>query len=336
MFITSVKTRDFFYHWDHKYRALKILKTLEDQLSWKLSSSLKKFITKYSIERFGSRKYRYWLWVYTVFNKEFKVGWIPDNYFGNMFLRTVNDSYTRLSVMRTLQKQILQSSHFPDAYYVLRGLLYNSSMNLTSWKDLFDEVERGKKFYLKSNLSSQGNGIKKITKENLNQVDFSGLIDSVIQYEVIQHDWFDKIMPTSLVTVRITTIKDRQGKISFGAATLRIASINDKFVKSDSSIRVAILDLYGTLAKYGINSNWFLFDKHPDTKFEFSDQRIPFFSKAVEVCLECHKKIPHISVIGFDVAIDRLGEVFILEFNSGHTDIKFHEASTGPFLMNVI
>lgn len=336
MIRTITLISDFIYHWGHKQRALRILKTLEEQLSWKLTRSLKKDITQYSIKKFGSRKYRYWLWVYTAYNMEFKEGWIPDNYFGKIFLKNVNNSYTGLSVMRTLQKQILYSSRFPDAYYILRGLLYNSSMKETSWESFFQEVEMGKVFYIKSNLSSQGNGIKKIHKENLKQFEFSGFIDSVIQNEVIQHDWFEKIMPNSLVTIRITTTKDKNGRISFGAATLRLGRFQDQFIKSDSSIRVAIIDMDGTLDKHGIDSNWFFLNKHPDTNFEFYNQKVPFFSKAVEVCLESHRKIPHISVIGFDVAIDRFGEVFILEFNSGHTDIKFHEASTGPFLMNII
>jgi hypothetical protein len=191
-------------------------------------------------------------------------------------------------------------------------------------------------FYIKSNFSSRGNGIKKIYRENLKYFDFSGSIDSVIQKEVMQHDWFNKIMPNSVVTIRITTIKDKNGKISFGAATLRMGIFQDQFVKSDNSIKVAILDMDGTLDKYGVDSNWHLFNKHPDTNFEFYNQKVPFFSKAVYICNESHKKIPHLTVIGFDVAIDRFGEVFILEFNSAHPDIKFHEASTGPLLMNVI
>jgi hypothetical protein len=42
--------------------------------------------------------------------------------------------------------------------------------------------------------------------------------------------------------------------------------------------------------------------------------------------------VPHLSIIGWDTTIARDGSVKLFEWNGGHCDIKFSEATVGPCL----
>ena len=68
----------------------------------------------------------------------------------------------------------------------------------------------------------------------------------------------------------------------------------------------------------------------PDTGFIFENKQVPKFNEAVKLCEALHGGIPQLAIIGWDIAIDANERVKILEWNTGHCDIKFSEAMTGP------
>ena len=76
--------------------------------------------------------------------------------------------------------------------------------------------------------------------------------------------------------------------------------------------------------------NWEQYSEHPDSGFAFAGQMIPNFPIAVAECEKIHRKLPNFAIIGWDVSITENGEVGIIEWNAGHPDIKFSEATTGP------
>ena len=53
------------------------------------------------------------------------------------------------------------------------------------------------------------------------------------------------------------------------------------------------------------------------------------------MCIELHKKVPHITIIGWDMAICDDETTKVIEWNAKHCDIKFSEASTGPCFLGL-
>ena len=76
--------------------------------------------------------------------------------------------------------------------------------------------------------------------------------------------------------------------------------------------------------------NWTKITSHPDTGTSFGGLVIPSFKAAVKACTFLHDSLPHVTVIGWDIAIDKFEKVQIMEWNSNYPDIKFSEAITGP------
>ena len=133
----------------------------------------------------------------------------------------------------------------------------------------------------------------------------------------------------SVATIRLTTVRDQSGRIDLRAAYLRLGRSDTEWIKSDNSVRVAI-DSTGELDSCGYTQDWRRWKYHPDTGYSFKDTRIPKFREAVDVCIALHGKVPHFTIIGWDVTLDNIEQIKVLEWNSNHCDIKFSEASTGP------
>ena len=189
--------------------------------------------------------------------------------------------------------------------------------------------------FLKKDGPGQGKGVERVKVENFFEKKFESFGNCVIQSQLEQHGFFNDIISGPLATVRITTVKDKLGKIGMRAAYLRFGRKGESWVQSKSHVRVAIVDDSGCLDEFGYTPDWRRWQYHPDTNFAFSNHRIPIFKECVEMCIELHKKVPHITIIGWDMAICDDETTKVIEWNTGHCDIKFSEASTGPCFLGL-
>lgn len=192
---------------------------------------------------------------------------------------------------------------------------------------MFTDVKND--YFLKLDKSSQGLGVYHLTIDNFDTLTSNHKSNFVIQKAIIQHSFFDDIVPGSVATIRITTINEGDS-VKAKASYLRVGRENIKSIQADSNLRVPILDRKGNLGEYASYPSWKKTKKHPDTGFVFNGQKIPFFENALKEVEILHKKFPHYTLIGWDVSITQNGQPKLMEWNAGHTDIKFTEAATGP------
>jgi hypothetical protein len=184
--------------------------------------------------------------------------------------------------------------------------------------------------FAKKDGSAQGRGVVKMGQEEFTRDSFTRFGNCVIQSPIRQHPFFDEIISGSIATVRITTVKETCGTIGMRAAYLRLGRKDTSWVQSSNSIRVAVVDADGSLDSVGYTQDWRRWTQHPDTGFSFEGERIPNFRGVVEDCIALHRKVPHMTIIGWDTTVGDDGKTKIIEWNGGHCDIKFSEATTGP------
>ena len=156
------------------------------------------------------------------------------------------------------------------------------------------------------------------------------LANGVFQDFIYQHQSLEEVMPDSVATLRITTILDHKGKASPRASYLRIGRRAETHVKSASHIRVPVNLKSGELGDQGYLTSWLPIDSHPDSQIKFAKRKIPSFNKCISTGLELHELIPYVRCIGWDMTIDKNNNVKVMEWNAGHNDIKFSEATQGP------
>ncbi len=317
------------YHKGHKRIALNILQKIEKEKGKTNPLFLKK-ADEYAREIFGWKGYSPWLYVYSAIAEEFKEGWIPDNYYGKIVVPKLKGEYGKIADKRALTRQILQSDTFPDLFYFVNGLWFDTNYNIVT-KDKVEKIlkiEGGGIF--KSDTSVQGKGVKMISQSQFNMVDIQNMGNGVLQKFIRQHDFYNKIIDQSVATLRLTTAIDNEGIINLVAAYLRVGSNNDKIVKSASHIRIPVNLNNGELDRMGYTTDWKTIDKHPYTGFVFQGKTVPLYNQCVKIIKDLHKKLPYVRIIGWDLIVNNNNEVKLMEWNGSHNDIKFSEATQGP------
>jgi hypothetical protein len=134
---------------------------------------------------------------------------------------------------------------------------------------------------------------------------------------------------------RSTTVKNNFGMIGARGAFLRLGRKDTAWVQIADSVEVAIINSSGDLDAFGYDRDWKRGLCHPDSGIPFENRRIPQFPQAVQKCIELHNKVPHFTIIGWDIAVDADEQIKIIEWNGDGVDIKFAEATTGPWFSDL-
>lgn len=317
------------YHARHRKEALESLAILENANSSKLAAIDKKRADDYAIGVLGGREYAPWLYVYAAMAGGFRDGWIPDNFFGTVVVPRVNSALGPLTGLKTLSARILQTKAIPDIAYHVGGVLYGRDFSAIGRDSLCDvATSTGDHVFVKADSSAQGKGVVKVRSQDLRHFDLGKIGDCVIQSAVAQHEFFERIVSGPVATLRITTARNSLGVVEPRAAFLRLGRQGSDRI-GETSVCVSVVDRDGRLDGCGYY-HWHRHVTHPDTGVAFGGQRVPEFTNAVRTCVELHATVPHLAVIGWDVTISKDESVKIFEWNGGHCDIKFSEATVGP------
>jgi len=322
------------YNARHAKEALEALQILESANSSRLAASGRRRADEYAVGVLGGREYAPWLYVYAAMAGEFRDGWIPDNFFGAVVVPRVNKQLGPLTGLKTLSARILQSEALPDIAYHIGGVFYAKDFSPIRREALAElAASTGTHVFVKADRSAQGRSVAKIASHDLKDVDFGAVGDCVIQSAVEQHEFFEEIVSGATATLRITTVKNALGVVEARAAFLRLGRRGADRI-GDTSVCVSVVDDTGRLDAVGYY-HWRRHKVHPDTGVSFGGALIPQYATAVTTCLDLHARIPHLAVIGWDVAIGKDGAIKILEWNGGHCDIKFSEATVGPCFLGL-
>lgn len=282
----------------------------------------------------GWKGYAPWLYVYAAVAGEFKEGWIPDNYYRRVVVPAVDMPFGAVSDMKTLSHKLFDHHLLPDLLYLVRGVFYVRQG--ASYRRIAPKLvphllfERSDRVVLKADGSSLGRGIAVFDAASFDVAAAVSFGSGVFQSYVDQSEAFDAMSPGSVATLRMTTVVEPDGKISLRAAYLRVGRAVDTHVQSASNVRVPVdLDdgMYGSM---GYLPSWVTIDRHPDSGFVFAGQGVPGFDACKSTVLSLHERLPHVTCIGWDLAVGKADEPVLLEWNGTFNDIKFSEAVQGP------
>lgn len=318
------------YHEDHKHQALQILKNIELEKG-NLSRHLVKKCNQYAEDTLGSKVYAPWLYVYTIIANEFKEGWIPDNFYGEVVVPKLKGSYGKIASLKPLNSLVFNSDSFPDVISFANGIFFDS--NYTPIKK--EEVPRrlffnSNKVIYKLDNSLQGKGIYFFDKDNFNASEIQKLGNGLFQNYISQHDSLAAFSDSSVSTLRITTTSSDEGDISIRASYLRLGGEGDTYIKSSTHIRVPVNLANGLLNNIGYTTQWREIKHHPSSNKKFEGFYYPNFLEACLLVKKLHKKVPYVRCIGWDIAVNQEGTPMVMEWNGKHNDIKFSEATQGP------
>ena len=327
---TYRRVADWRFHWYHRAQATSIHKRLEQTLGKTNRADLDR-ADAYAREVLGHARYAPWLYVYTAIAGRFKEGWIPDNYYGRVVVPTLNGGYGRTSNLKSLQRAMFLSDAFPDVAYFANGL-FIAPGNAVIPPDAVARhlFANGDSLVFKIDDSIQGRGIHFFDRTTFDIDKIKALGNGVFQAKIVQHETLARFAPRSVATLRMTTAVNDEGTISLRACYLRLGREADTHVQSGTHVRVPVDCATGELGEAGYLTNWRAVRAHPDSDVPFAGVTIPAFADCLAMVLEHHKKVPYVRCVGWDVAVADDGSVKLMEWNGGHNDVKFSEATQGP------
>lgn len=322
---------EFRHHRVHKKAAFTNIEKVERLNGWKLTPKLIKQSDDYAIEVFGKVEYAPWLYFYSVFQGEFKRGWIPLNYYSTYILPDYG--LTRVSEVKTFSNVVLKTDLLPDIAYFMNGKFYGKDYSPITIAELRGLIEsQDGQIFAKRDHSLRGRDIHKLGTEDINLERFTQIGNCVIQNPVHQHAFFAEMNPSSTAAIRVLTVRNLAGDIEFRSSYLKLGRKGFDWYQSEHCVLVGVINADGDLDRVGYSEDYEQLVKHPDSNATFANKRIPRFTEAVDSCVNLHASIPHFPIIGWDVAIDRQERIKVLEWNAGipHPNLKFSEAVLGP------
>lgn len=137
--------------------------------------------------------------------------------------------------------------------------------------------------------------------------------DYLLQETITQHEALSKLCSSSVNTIRLQTVMDKNGDVIPFGAMIRIGregSSVDNWAKGGVIVGInddGKLKNIGFLKpKYGTTTI-----EHPDSHIVFDGYEVPFYKDAVNKAVELHKIMYRSHSIGWDIAITKDGPVFI-------------------------
>ena len=203
--------------------------------------------------------------------------------------------------------------------YVSRDWLYVPEATPEQFVDF---VRRNGSVALKPQLSSWGIGFKKMTAEELEQVeDFDAFYQNLIDKKYLAEQFIQsdpalaRFHPESLNTLRVITFRNGERFQVFGCG-LRVGN---KGLHVDNAhgggIFCEIDPETGIIITDGLDEHGNYYERHPMTGVKFKGEQIPYWDEVIDLCRRASTTLPCLKVVGWDVAILPGGKLELIEGN---------------------
>lgn len=170
-------------------------------------------------------------------------------------------------------------------------------------------------FFAKPNSGQCGKGIEKIetSKWNIDEL-YSYIVSNgleLLEEPIKQHNEMNKLNSSSVNTIRMVTVMNKQGDVTILATFSRIG--NGKVVDNFNSggMTARINRETGVIEEEAVNKAGTIFEKHPITGTTIKGFQIPCWDEARNLVKEAARLSEHVRYVGWDVAITTDGPVLV-------------------------
>ena len=308
-------------------------KSDKNALSSKQIKEIKNFYKPYKIPHLSFHRY------FTEKTGEFSAIYIPqdiyvgyiDPYFNNLREAKYIDNkcYYDMLFHQLLQPQLVLKR--------MNGIWLDSCkkpVDNTEMRTII-ELEHDGLFVKEAQVSAGGHGVLFVDSSDDAYdiiMDFANKIetDIVIQRRLYQHADCAKFNSSSVNSLRIYSILNKNGSVTIYSSVLRMG-VGDTRVDNYASggVSCGITD-DGYLRKYAYNKKGERVEKHPYTGVVFEGCKIPSWDKAVTLVKNTHPTISHFRSVSWDIMINKAGEPVLIEANLCRGGIDLLQLCNGP------
>lgn len=219
----------------------------------------------------------------------------------------------------------------------VEGIYYNDKFeHITRKKAVricMDVLESGREIVVKPSGKAGGKGVEFIASATPDELEAlfrkKGKL-FVVQKAIRQHPEMAKLNPTTVNTVRLTTVLHK-GKFKATAALIKVGSPNVRVDNYKHGGCLIGVNMDGSALPWALNIDRERITELPSgVKLgEGGFTQVPCFDSVLKTAERAHYCIPKIKVISWDIAIDDENEAEIIEANFAG-DLRMHQVLTGP------
>lgn len=268
-------------------------------------------------------------------NEEEIKKYIPSYY----FYKIIVPQYDNVSsIIPIIENKIKMVQHFKEIGLKHSNVIITKQKNelltinneIMSQESIVETIDSlsCKKIFIKPVFGRGGKGII-IAKKNKDRFEVDGrtinynyLIslrgDYVIEAEISQHPYIEKIYHNCINTIRAVTVRHDDGQVELIAATLRMGAAGNELDNGSlGGISIGINLSNGKclrpFATYSTGTEKFFF--HPDTGFTFSSLQIPNWEEIKRDIISSAEKLTLLNLAGWDIAVKESG-IEVIEANT--------------------
>lgn len=320
------KLDDFYAYMENTYRAKARIRAVKKTLAG-IDGGNKKNDDKYDEyldywKKFGQKPSKIWLRLYAKDGEDFNPRYIPDNlWFGKILPYYNNMTFRRPYEDKNFHDRLFSYLHRPNTVYkCIAGIFYNKDNQIITEEEAIEILLKLNRAIIKPSIDSgmgrliqfyeKDTDTRKSLKEKLKLVGQNYIVQEIVD----QHQKLADLNPNTLNTVRIISFLF-EGDVHILSCILRMGSGDAKVDNVSAGGLQVTLENDGSLHKYASDKLRNKHSKHPDSNIVFDGYKVPSFDKIVESVKEAHRLQAHFKIIGWDFALDKLGNPIFIEYN---------------------
>lgn len=275
---------------------------------------------------------------YTEKHGKFYKEYIPDEIYYN-YLQPYFNNYRLAKALdnKCYYHKMFQGIPQPKLVaYRLNGFWYiDDKVAVQGVADIFEVLKNEKDVFVKRATDcGGGHGVKYLNCDDLIYEEFEQLIskftgDIAIQRGITQHSALAKINPTSVNTIRLITLLEKDGSQVL-STVLRMGVGETKVDNSSSGGMTVGVSPDGKLKKYACANKRELINQHPTSKIVFEGYALPSFEQVKELVLKASCMVPHFRMVAWDVSVLEDGTPVLIEANLYDGQLDSHQIHNGP------
>lgn len=295
-------------------------------------------------KKYGIRPKKYWYQVYGDAIQKFDPRYISDTiWFGKVLPYYNNLLFLRAYTDKGMLDRFITGVKLPENVVKnLGGTFYTNDNQVISEEEAIRRCAEEDCLIFKPSIDSgTGRLIQFYEKDKMGEADVKKYFEEyranfVAQKIVKQHAKLAEIHPESLNTIRVISFRFH-GEVHILSAQLRMGAGDARIDNYSAGGIACAIKEDGWLCDEAITKKYTWTDSHPSGR-KFNTIQVPSYDKVVELIQKIHPQLPYYNIIGWDFAIDEVGDPVLIEFNvtPGQNEAGSRQPSFGDLTDEVL
>lgn len=287
-------------------------------------------IRAWAEEALGSARFIPWLRLWTAVQGRFREGWLPDSYLARHVLPGLQGGAgRRLGASRMLARRILGTDLMPDRAYRVRGFWLDRAGRAIA-PETVEKVAFGRAatLLLRRDSAPRGQILTRIDRECFARETSAAVGDLTLIAPPAPDPALADLAPGGLPLMRLVTVKPEGEAARLAGSLLRLPTDGAALPRPGQEIALPLAE--GLVSGAGLGPDWLPLARHPESRAPFEGRALAGHAAAEAACRALHDKLPHLTLIGWDVLPAADGKIKLIDWDPGVTETGALQALSGP------